>query len=140
MNNNRQSGFSLIELLLVVTIIGVIAVIGIPNYIRGISAAENGSANSTMKVIISTQTAFYSTNGRYARLNEINSLHQDSLGTVASNQLTRGKFTFEMIPANPTDAQLKDGFMIKASRPGGSGALPYVVEITELGFSTQIFP
>jgi prepilin-type N-terminal cleavage/methylation domain-containing protein len=140
MNNNKQGGFSLIELLLVVVIIGVIATIGIPNFIRGISAAENGSANSTMKVILSTQTAFYSTNGRYARLDELNRLHQNSLGTVASNQLLRGKFIFEMIPANPTDAQLKDGFMIKATKPGGAGDLPYVVQITQGGFSTPIFP
>jgi prepilin-type N-terminal cleavage/methylation domain-containing protein len=140
MNNNKQGGFSLIELLLVVVIIGVIATIGIPNFIRGIAAAENGSANSTMKVILSSQTSFYSQNGRYARLDELNRLHQDTLGIVASNQLTRGKFTFEMIPANPTDAQLKDGYMIKASRPGGGGNLPYVVEITEGGFNTPIFP
>lgn len=140
MNNNKQGGFSLIELLLVVVIIGVIATIGIPNFIRGISAAENGSANSTMKVILSTQTAFYSQNGRYARLDELNRMHQNALGNVGGGQMTRGKFTFEMIPANPTDAQLKDGFMIKASKPGGANDLPYVVEITQGGFSSQIFP
>ena len=92
-------------------------------------------------VILSSQTAFYSSNGRYARLDELNTLHQSTLGQISGNQLTRGKFTYEMIPANPTNAQLKDGFMIKASKPAGAGGdLPYVIEITQGGFNSRIFP
>lgn len=140
MNTNRQNGFSLIELLLVVVIIGVIATIGIPNFISGIAAAEHSSANATMKVMLGSQTAFYSANGRYARLDELNTLHHDSLGQITGNQLIRGKFTYEMVPATPTNAELKDGFRIKASRPVGLDGLPYVVEFNEVGFSTQLFP
>lgn len=140
MNINRQNGFSLIELLLVVVMIGVIATIGIPNFIRGIAAAEHGSMNATLKVILGSQTAFYGANGRYARLDELNSVHHDSLGQMTGNQLVRGKFTYEMIPAAPTDAELKDGFRIKVSRPVGLNGPPFVLEFTEVGFSTQLFP
>lgn len=140
MIDKKQSGFSLIELLLVVVIIGVIAAVAVPNFRKGLMAAENGSANSTMRVLVSTQTAFYSSNGRYGRLSEINSLYQSSLGQITGNQLIRGKFTYEMVPANPTDAQLKDGFTVKATRALGPGDLPYVVEITQGGYATPIFP
>lgn len=137
---NNSKGFSLIELLLVVTIVAVIAVISVPNFIRGLQSAENGSANATMKVMMSAQTSFFSTNGRYGRLSELNSLHQNSIGIEVGNQLIRGKFSYEMIPANPTDDQLKSGFAIKATRPAGAASLPYVVEINERGYTTPIFP
>ena len=140
MKSNNQSGFSLIELLLVVVIIGVVASIGVPSFRKGILAAENGSTNANLKVMLSSQTAFYSQNGRYGRLDEINSLHQNALGTVSANQLIRGKYTYEMIPAIPTNVQLKEGFNIKATRPALLGDLPYVVEVTQAGYSTQIFP
>lgn len=140
MKSNNQSGFSLIELLLVVVIIGVIASIGVPSFRKGILAAENGSTNATLKIMISSQTTFYSQNGRYGRLDEINNLHQGTLGTFNTNQLIRGKYTYEMTPVVPTNLQLKDSFNIRATRPATLGDLPYVVEVTQGGFSTQIFP
>jgi prepilin-type N-terminal cleavage/methylation domain-containing protein len=140
MNNIKQSGFSLIELLLVVVIIGVIASIGVPVFRRSLAAAENSSTNATLKVMLSAQTTFYSQNGRYGRLDEINNLHNGSLGQVTTNQLTRGKFTYEMIPATPTNAQLKDGFQIKATKATIVGDSPYIIDITHAGYSAQIFP
>ena len=140
MSEKGQNGFSLIELLCVVVIIGVIAAIGVPVFTKGLIATENGSTNATLKVMLSAQTTFYSQNGRYGRLDEINNLQGNSLGQVTSNVLTRGKFSYEMIPATPTNVQLKEGFTIKATRATAVGDLPYVVEMTQSGYSTQIFP
>jgi hypothetical protein len=67
-------------------------------------------------------------------------MHQGSLGQFSSNQLSRGKFIFEMIPANPTDEELKNGFKIKATRVSGPDDLPYIIEINQSGFTTEIFP
>ena len=48
---NRQKGFSLIELLIVVVIILVIAAIAIPNLIRSKLAANEASAVSSMQTL-----------------------------------------------------------------------------------------
>ena len=57
---NRQKGFSLIELLIVVAIILIIAAIAIPNLIRSRMAANEASAVASLRTI-NTAEVVYST-------------------------------------------------------------------------------
>ena len=69
MNNSitttKSSGFSLIELLVVVAILGVVAAIGTVSYSGYVSSTERKSAENLMRQVALGQTEFYSENGIY---------------------------------------------------------------------------
>jgi prepilin-type N-terminal cleavage/methylation domain-containing protein len=142
MKKNTQSGFSLIELLLVVTIIGVIAAIGVPSLQKGIRAADNGAAFATLRGMTSTQLSFYTQNNRYARLGELNPTQPGGFGTMScgGNCIVRGKFIYETSPVVPTDDELKNEYIIIAKEAVESGGVRYSFRVNQNGEIVQLTP
>jgi len=63
------------------------------------------------------------------------------LGTPSGgSDLIRNNFTFSMVPATPTDAELKSGFTIVATRNVNTDPTIYKFEVTEAGEIRQILP
>ncbi len=66
-----QKGFTLIELMIVVAIIGILAAIAIPNFLRYQAKSRQSEAKTNLAGIFVAETSFFGEQGRYSDMNQI---------------------------------------------------------------------
>ncbi|EGR4286186.1 pilin [Vibrio cholerae] len=98
--NKQQQGFTLIELMIVVAIIGVLAAVAIPAYQNYVARSETASGLATLKALITPAEMFYQENGiataaTHAQLGTDSAANDlGTIGTAIANSVPTLTFTF----------------------------------------------
>lgn len=108
--NWRRRGFSLIELLIVISIILIIAAIAVPKMNRQLMLAREQAAIRQIGTIHQAETQYYSTFGRYA-------LSLTELGPPASG--APGPAAADIIPKSLADGKNTGYLFIVTGSPTG---------------------
>lgn len=144
MKKKNEAGFSIIEMLLVLTCLSIISAISINYYMRAKIAAENTSAIASLSLFRQNEVIYFAQRQRFARLDELNDLH-GNLGTVQGDlTLTRGPFKFDLTTSTGTPTatdpkNLAAEYLITATRVR-ENSVPYVFTLDHSGTITKVLP
>jgi prepilin-type N-terminal cleavage/methylation domain-containing protein len=107
-SNRRQRGFSLVELMIVISIIGILVAIGIPAWQASVRSTNEAAAITHLQRISTAQVTYFNTKNR--------------TGYGTFEQLSSGGYLDKRFGAS--DAPLVDGYIFRMTLTAKSGNQP----------------
>lgn len=120
---NRQSGFSLVELLIVVMVLAILAGIAIPSYLSSVQRAREVACLGYMKQWPQAQIQYYAQYNKFADTDEILVLDK-YIGVGLGTGYTHQGYDFQIRPI-PGDPNMKSGWEGTGSPIGGGSNKRY---------------
>jgi type IV pilus assembly protein PilA len=140
--NPRNRGFTLIELMIVVAIIGILAAIAIPNFLKFQARSKQSEAKTNLKALYTAQKSFFSEKDRYSDFaNEIGFSPErgNRYGYMISAAAGNAEARTAAVIAAPAGGVTTISY--DAFRFGGAGAAPapVVTNYTATAPNNQVF-
>jgi len=99
---HKEKGFSLIELLIVVTVIGILAAVAVPNLLKSRSAANEASAIASVRTIVTAQITYSATIGSGSYAADLAELETSGLVDAVLASGSKDGYTFATVGAGDT--------------------------------------
>lgn len=112
---NVKRGFTLVELLVVITIIALLLTIAVPRYFGGVDRAKEAVLQEDLATMRESLDKFYADTGKYpATLEEL--VNRRYMRKIPVDPITDSSETWIMIP--PEDPQKGGVYDVKSGAPG----------------------
>ena len=93
--NNKNKGFTLVELMIVIAIIGILAAVGYPAYTNAVKKGNRADAIDSLMSLANRMEEYYMNNDIYAGA----TINAAGTGTVGSNKTSDDLYTLSITSA-----------------------------------------
>jgi type IV pilus assembly protein PilA len=122
----HRPGFSLIELMVVIAIIGLLAVLAIPNFIRFQARSKQGEVKLNLKGLATAETAYYQEKGAYT----------ECLRKIGFSPERGNRYHYSV--NSPGDAEGCNSVELRNTGPGTTAATDAEVNADQFKYGTGV--